>query len=245
MGDHRLSASSVVLLIVSWALVLTPGLTWRGKELGVLVKNYIMQSAVFAICAFALIGQAAELWRRRTRLVAVLLLLAAAFLANIVYVSTARTTLVVLAAMLVLFGVRQFGWRGAAAAAVIGSVLTGAVWMSSPYLRHRISAAVEETQAYGARNVNTSVGLRLEYWKKSVAFIAEAPVIGHGTGTIPTLFRRDATADTAPTLITTNPHSQVLAVGSNSASSASSRWWRCGWPIWLCFAPARWPRGSA
>jgi O-antigen ligase len=206
-------ASSVVLLIVSWALVVTPGLTWRGKELGVPVKNYIMQSAVFAICAFALIGQAAELWRTRTRFLAVLLLLAAAFLANIVYVSTARTTLVVLATMLVLFGVRQFGWRGAAAAAVIGSLLAGAVWMSSPYLRHRISAAVEEAEAYGARNVNTSVGLRLEYWKKSVAFIAEAPVVGHGTGTIPMLFRRDATADTAPTLITTNPHSQVLAVG--------------------------------
>jgi O-antigen ligase len=206
-------ASSVVLLIVSWALVVTPGLTWRGKELGVPVKNYIMQSAVFAICAFALIGQAAELWRTRTRFLAVLLLLAAAFLANIVYVSTARTTLVVLATMLVLFGVRQFGWRGAAAAAVIGSLLAGAVWISSPYLRHRISAAVEEAEAYGARNVNTSVGLRLEYWKKSVAFIAEAPVVGHGTGTIPMLFRRDATADTAPTLITTNPHSQVLAVG--------------------------------
>src|SRR5262245_61977648 len=43
-------ASSVVLLIVSWALVLTPGLTWRGhKSLGVPVKDYIMQSVIFAI----------------------------------------------------------------------------------------------------------------------------------------------------------------------------------------------------
>src|SRR5262245_59664004 len=205
--------SSVVLLVISWALVVTPGLTWRGKELGVPVKNYIMQSAVFAICAFALIGQAAEFWRTRTRLVPALLLLAAAFLANIVYVSTARTTLIVVVALLVMFGVRRFGWRGALAAAVIGSVLAGAVWMSSPYLRHRVSAAVEEAQAYGASNVNTSVGLRFEYWKKSVAFLAEAPVIGHGTGAIPMLFRRDATADTVPALITTNPHSKVLAVG--------------------------------
>lgn len=205
-------ASSLVLLIVSWGLVLTPGLTWRGKELGVPVKNYIMQSAVFAICAFALIGQAAEYWRTRTRLWPVLLLLAAAFLANIVYVSTARTTLVVVTAMLVLFGVRQFGWRGALVAAAIGSVVAGAVWLSSPYLRHRVSAAVQEMQAYGASNVNTSVGLRLEYWKKSVALTAEAPLIGHGTGTIPMLFRRDATGDTLPALITTNPHSQIFAV---------------------------------
>src|SRR2546430_14049020 len=44
------------------------------------------------------------------------------------------------------------------------------------------------------------------------AFIAEAPLIGHGTGTIPALFRRDTTATTNPALITTNPHSQILAV---------------------------------
>ena len=207
-------ASSIALLVLSWTLVLTPGLTWRGKELGVPVKNYIMQSAEFAICAFGLIGKAAARWRARTWLVPVLLLVAAAFLANIVYVSTARTTLVVLLAMLVLFGVRQFGWRGAVGTAVIGAVLAGVVWVSSPYLRQRVSAAVEEARAYGAHNVNTPVGLRLEYWKKSLAFIAEAPVIGHGTGTIPMLFRRDATPDTTPALITTNPHSQILATAT-------------------------------
>jgi O-antigen ligase len=43
--------------------------------------------------------------------------------------------------------------------------------------------------------VNTSIGFRLEYWKRSLAFIAEAPVIGHGTGTIPMLFRRGSISD--------------------------------------------------
>jgi len=206
-------ASSVVLLIVSWALVLTPGLTWRGhKSLGVPVKDYIMQSVIFAICAFGLLGQAAELWRTRASLSLVLVLVAAVFVANIAYVATARTTLVVMAVMFVLFGVRQFGWKGALGAALIGAVLTGAVWVSSPYLRQRVSAAVEELQIYGAGDVNTPTGLRIEYWKKSLAFIAEAPLIGHGTGTIPALFRRDVTAETNPALITTNPHSQILAV---------------------------------
>ena len=54
-----------------------PGLSWRGRELGVPVKNYIVQSTIFAICAFGLIGQAAELWRTRARLALVLFLLAA------------------------------------------------------------------------------------------------------------------------------------------------------------------------
>jgi O-antigen ligase len=205
-------ASSVVLLVVSWALVLTPGLSWRGKELGVPVKNYILQSAIFAICAFGLFGQAAELWRARPRLAVMLLVLAAAFIANIGYVATARTTLVVLGVMVVLFGLRQFGWKGAVGACLIGGILAGAVWASSPYLRARVSVAVEQVRNYGTSDVDTPVGLRLEYWKKSLAFVAEAPVIGHGTGTIPALFRRDATVETIPSLITTNPHSQILTV---------------------------------
>jgi O-antigen ligase len=205
-------ASSVVLLVVSWALVLTPGLSWRGRELGVPVKNYILQSAIFAICAFGLFGQAADLWRTRTRLALMLLVLAAAFIANIGYVATARTTLVVMAVMAVLFGVRQFGWKGAIGACLVGGMLAGAVWASSPYLRARVSMAVQQVQTYGASDVDTPVGLRLEYWKKSLALIAEAPVVGHGTGMIPELFRRDATVETIPSLITTNPHSQILTV---------------------------------
>lgn len=208
-------ASSIVLLVVSWALVLTPGIPWRWrghKSLGVPVKDYIMQSVIFAICAFGLLGQAAELWRARALHSLALILVALAFIANIAYVATARTTLVVMAVMFVLFAVRQFGWKGALGVALIGAVLTGAVWASSPYLRQRVSAAAEELQVYGAGDVNTPTGLRIEYWKKSLAFIAEAPLIGHGTGTIPALFRRDTTATTNPALITTNPHSQILAV---------------------------------
>lgn len=205
--------SSIVLLTVSWVLVFVPALYWRGiRSPGVPVKDYIMQSAIFAICAFGLIGQAAALWRTRARLSLALLLLATAFIANIVYVSTARTTLVVLVVMLLLWGFRQFGWRGVLGAALLGIIVAGAVWASSPYLRERISVSMKEMQTYETGQVNSPTGLRIEYWKKSLAFIAEAPLVGHGTGTIPKLFQRDATPGTLPELITTNPHNQTLAV---------------------------------
>jgi O-antigen ligase len=205
-------ASSAVLLVASWALVLTPGLTWRGKDWGVPVKDYILQSAIFAICAFGLLGRAAELWRTRTRLALVLVLGAALFTANIVYVATARTTLVVMVVLLLLLGLRQFGWKGAVGAALIGTVIAAAAWASSPYLRGRVSVAVQEVQGYRANEVNNPVGLRLEYWRRSLAFVADAPVIGHGTGTIPQLFRRAAASQTMPEMLTTNPHSQILTV---------------------------------
>src|SRR5215470_3370011 len=98
--------SSGVLVVVSWALVLTPGLEWRGdRNWGVPVKDYIFQSEIFAICAFGLIGQAAAFWRERRRpLALVLVLAAAAFVGNIAYVATSRTTLIVIAALVLLFG---------------------------------------------------------------------------------------------------------------------------------------------
>ena len=83
---------------------------------------------------------------------------------------------------------------------------------AATYLRERISGSMKEMQTYESGQVNSPTGLRIEYWKKSLAFIAEAPLLGHGTGTIPKLFQRDATAGTLPELITTNPHNQTLAV---------------------------------
>jgi O-antigen ligase len=205
--------SCAALLVVSWGLALVPGLSWRGKELlGVPVKDYILQSELFAICAFGLIGQAACLWRTRARLALLIVLAAALFIANILYVETARTTLVVMAVLLCLFGFRQFGWKGALGACLIGTVLSGAAWMTSPHLRARVLRVVQDMQAYDAKNVNTPVGQRFEYWKKSLTFIARAPVIGHGTGSILKLFQRDATAETHPAAITGNPHNQVLVV---------------------------------
>ena len=48
-------------LLVSWVLVLTPGLTWRGKDFGVPAKDYIFQSINLLICVFALLGFAGRM----------------------------------------------------------------------------------------------------------------------------------------------------------------------------------------
>ncbi len=207
--------SALVLLVVSWGLALIPGLTWRGKlgaGIGVPVKDYILQSGIFALCAFGLLAQSVELWRtRRLQLALVLAFVAAAFVANIVYVATGRTTIVVMMVLVLLFGFRLFGWKGVLAAGLIGGVLASLVWVSSPYLRERVTSVAADIQDY-RRDVYSSVGLRFEYWRKSIDFVAEAPVIGHGTGTIRALFRTTATAETRPEAIATNPHSQILAV---------------------------------
>src|SRR5262249_46441752 len=61
-------AALLVLLAVSFVLTFLSSLPWRGQgSIGVPVKDYIAQSGLFAICVFALLGLAIELWRERRR----------------------------------------------------------------------------------------------------------------------------------------------------------------------------------
>jgi O-antigen ligase len=208
-------ASASVLLVLSWSVSSWTGGLW-GREkadFGVPVKDYIAQSSIFALCALGLLGYAVQLWReKRVQLMLIIVGLAAAFIANLVYVATSRTTLVVLAVLLLLLAFRHTGWRGTLSVGLLGGVTAGLLLVSSPYLHGRLSRSVAEVKDYRTGKPITSGGLRLEYWKKSVEFVAAAPVIGHGTGTIESLFRRSAISGTNTMLITGNPHNQILSV---------------------------------
>jgi O-antigen ligase len=206
--------SALALLVVS-SLTFSPGLWGREKaDVGIPVKDYIAQSGIFAVCALGLLGQAIELWRTRcVKLALAAILTATSFFASILYVATARTTLVVIAVLFLLLGIRQFRWKGLLAVGLLGGLLASLSWISSPYLRGRVIHMIEEVQDYGVGDATTSIGMRLAFWKKSMEFIGTAPLVGHGTGTIEPLFRRSAGDDSsAPAVITGNPHNQVLAV---------------------------------
>jgi O-antigen ligase len=201
--------ASILLLLVSSALAWTPGLPWRGKAAmpGVPVKDYISQSGVFALCAFALLGNAAEVWRRHRRPLALgMVFIAAAFIANIAFVETGRTTLVTIAVLVPLFGFRGELWR-------LGSAVAGALWMSSSYLKERVMHAVEEVQLYQTEHAPTSSGLRLEFWRRSIDIVSKSPIAGHGTGSIPMLLIPDGERNAHDdAFVTVNPHNQVLVV---------------------------------
>ena len=115
------------------------------------------------------------------------ILIAAAFIANIAFVETGRTTLVTIVVLVPLFAFRHFGWRGIVAAGALSCAVAGALWISSPYLRGRVTRAFEEVQLYQTAHMATSSGLRLEYWKESIDLISKSPIAGYGTGSIPTL----------------------------------------------------------
>jgi hypothetical protein len=207
-------ASCTVLLALSWLLFLFPEIPLRiGTSGDVPVKDHITQSAEFSVCIFALAALACDAWAAKRRWYAALLLtLAFAFLANIIYVALSRTALLVLPVLLVLFGFKRFGSKGLIALLLAGTALSALAWFSSPYLRGRVIHAIENVKQYQS-NQDSSVGLRLQFWRKSIELIAEAPVFGHGTGTIGQLFERDSAREgRAAAVVTVNPHNQILTV---------------------------------
>jgi O-antigen ligase len=137
-----------------------------------------------------------------------------AMLANIFYFSTGRTALVTIFVLIVLLALRVGNVKTIAGLLAAAIVLGVIAWTSSPYLRQRVEAVQFEVQTYEKLNERTSSGERLEFWKRSIDFIRQAPVIGNGTGSIRTLFEKAAAGQSGVAgVAAANPHNQTLAVG--------------------------------
>ena len=202
--------SGCALLIVSWYLVLAPHPLWQAKDVGVLVKDRISQGSVFVICIFALAELAAIAWKEdRARSAVLLVLLATVFLLNIIFVTVTRTLVVTIPILCLVFAATHLPKRWWIIF-LAGLVAVGVVaWVTSPYLRYRVTSIPEEIAISEATGRNTSAGARVEFLKDSIQILREAPLIGHGTGSINAEFARVIGHQSSAT----NPHNQLLGVG--------------------------------
>lgn len=206
-------ASCTVLLALSLTTALWPSV-WRPDNPGVPVRDQIAQSAEFAMCAFGLGYLALDAWHaKKFWRAAALLALILVFLGNLVFIATSRAELVVIAVLIVAGAARQWGWGGAVAGVVALISLAILAWTASDYLRGRLKHGVWEFEQYRTNNRPTSIGLRLAWWSKSVDLVAEAPLFGHGTGSIRSLFvDHTPVAPGQKSFQTTNPHNQALTI---------------------------------
>jgi O-antigen ligase len=205
--------SASVLLALSFAMILWPSFL-VGPYNGVPFKDYISQSGIFLLSAFALFQVALDSYRsRRHRYAVVSLGLGLLFIANIAYVTTSRTTLVVGPILLLLLWWRQ-RQRQLAWVLVGGALLAALItWSSSSYLRDRVIGAAAEITSYEASGpATTSTAFRFNFWRTSVHIIEGAPFVGHGTGSIKEMFRREAPTS-GDLNLPTNPHNEILTIG--------------------------------
>ncbi|MHC2252395.1 O-antigen ligase [Bradyrhizobium embrapense] len=210
--------SCTLLMLMSWLVLAYPHLALRAPapgEQGVFVKNYIDQSQEFTLCAVALAYPIVMLLRANRILPAALLVgIALSLFANMALVVVSRTALVTVPIMFAVFALLHLRWRSIALILCAAGALSVAAWYASPQLRATADSFQRDYKLYMERNEPTSLGLRLEFWRKSLGFFAEAPVIGHGTGSTRGLFERVATGGVtqASGEVIGNPHNQTLNV---------------------------------
>jgi O-antigen ligase len=241
--------SSTLLMLASWAAGFVPTLTFKWyMEPGVVVKNHIDQSHVFALCAIALawpislLVQAKRFWSA-----GLLLACALGFAANLAFVNLSRTLLIAVPIIVGAVVLHRMSWRHAIGALGALAILGTSSWTVSPVLRAKTASLLPPYRLYEPANELTSIEIRYEYWRKSIAFISDAPLIGHGTGTIRHLFEQAAMNQTgAAAEITSNPHNQTLGVaiqwGLIGVLALYAMWlshialfWNANWISWAGF----------
>jgi O-antigen ligase len=209
--------SCTLLMTVSWLVLLDPGLSLkRGDvERGIFVKNYIDQSQEFALCAVALVYPIVTLLQdRKTRQALLLAAIAVIFIVNMTFVVVSRTALVTMPVMLAVFALMHLKWRANFILFAATVALAVLAWMASPQLQATTEKFARDYRIYKELNQPTSIGVRLEFYRKSLRFFSEAPLIGHGTGSTRGLFEAAATgpAVLAAGQVIGNPHNQTLNV---------------------------------
>ena len=234
--------SCTVLLAASLLPTVVPWLRWMWPTYyGIPVKNHISQGIAFLVCLFValhlgLLAARAGEWLKACALAA----LAALFAIDIVYVIVSRTAIAVMPVMVIAFALFHFRWKGIVAVALLGVVAGAAVWTSSPLLRARVGAVVTNAQQYQPSADSTSAGERLEFWRKSLTMIADAPLLGHGTGSIKGQFRVAAGPSGLSSLVAANPHNQTLAVGIQLGLVGIA----VLWAMWIAHLPLFWTNGT-
>ena len=209
--------SCVLLSVMSWIVAFHPSLSLKPPayaERGIFVKDYIDQSQEFALCAVALAYPIITLLReRRIGLAILLAAVAASFVANMTFVIVSRTALVTMPIMAAVFGLLHLRRR---VNLMIGAALiatAGAAFVASPQLEWKVQTFSRDYELY-KQGIPSSIGERLEYWRNALQFFADAPLVGHGTGSTRGLFEQAAHSPgwIAGVRVFPNPHNQTLNV---------------------------------
>jgi O-antigen ligase len=199
-----------VLLLASYGGI---AIGYQFRTFGVPVRDYIAQSGEFILCAAGLFYVAMTYWsQRRIGLMLAMLVLGALFLANVFYVSASRTALVTLPLLFVLYAVTQCRLVQALALLAAVAAVCAIVWVSSAYVQERLLGIVTEIETHGLNDRATSSGERVEFWRQSIKIVEQAPVIGHGTGSVKAKFAEIVAAERSNRPPTVNPHNQTFMV---------------------------------
>jgi len=202
-------AACTILLTLSWVSVVWPGGPWSWfNGAGVPVKDNAVQSGEFVLCAFGLAYAGPRLWSENRGRAVLALALAVLFFADALFVNISKTGILMAGALLALFLLETQGWRRGVLIAIPATLAIVAALSLSPAAQVRFKQFLEGAEPLHENHENISTVSRLYFWKQARVFIDDAPVLGHGTGSIAGLYRgldQSKTFGDIP-----DPHNQFL-----------------------------------
>ena len=169
-------------------------------------KTHITHSLLMAIAAFLAADRALRAGQRGWRIAYGV---GAALAACNVFMVHGRSGYLVFAALALYLAFAHWRWRGLGAAFVAGSLIVVVSYLAyAPLFDRGADAAVELRDWQAGRAHDTSTGLRMNYYKTTLAIVRDQPLLGVGTGGFVPAYRDKIAGTGLPP--SSNPHNQYL-----------------------------------
>ncbi len=171
------------------------------------VYNPLLAFGFYLVCHEAL-------WGKRSGGRRLILVLLAGCMAVDMFITEGRTGQAVFFVLLGLLLFQFFSRNKLKAVLFVLLILPltfAAGYRLSPTFQNRVDAVGQEIREF-RENPNTSVGLRLLFWKNSWRIISEHPLFGVGTGDFRSSYS-EVNAELSPDMVATdNPHNQYVFI---------------------------------
>lgn len=168
--------------------------------------NFFVMMLLVGLLALNMNRELQGRWLLMSRLMIVLCLV------DIVFLVQGRTIQLILLAALGLLLILWKKRAGALLALAVIVAIPPVLYFGSSNIRTNISKIESDVQAYRQGQIETSVGYRLDFHKNSLQLIREKPLLGHGTGSFTSEYRR-LTGYTEGNLAADNPHNDYFWLG--------------------------------
>jgi len=168
-------------------------------------KDHIFTGFIIAFASYCYIFIAFSI--KKWRILAIILFLLAVY--DVLFINVGRSGYVVFISLFLLFSWQKFGWKGVLfTALLIIFLLKGTLFFSETF-RDRLSMTQRNIQQYDRGKIDTSIGLRLNFYKASVQLLRQHPWIGTGTGSFLQAYSHSVGSQH---LMTDNPHNEYINI---------------------------------
>lgn len=232
-SQHQGLYAFIIAMLLTLLCSLLMNLGWESLGKGTadnpfVFKNHITQGILMALAAYFLFTQA---WfNSRWRWLG--FALAGFASVNLLLMTEGRSGYLVFACLVLLLVYQIWRLRGLAVVSLMGLCLGGLLLASSVTLQQRVHNVMQDIQDYEAGLRANSNSLRYDFLRNGLRLAAEAPVLGHGTGSFAQTYRDYVLNHTDHHHFSDNPHNEYLMI--------AIQWGGVGLLLWLSLLLFMW-----